>query len=89
MDPVDALAAVNSHISEGRRSASEFRAGEKLRTRNGTTIDVMSVGGSQTALRATAASPTIGAEPRSARVVEADIPCSNGVVHKIDGVLLR
>ena len=89
VDPVAAPAAVNSHIKDGRHTASEFRAGQKLRTRNGTTIDVVSAQDGQVVLSPTPGRFSLGMKPEHAKIVQADIPCSNGIVQKVDDVLVR
>jgi uncharacterized surface protein with fasciclin (FAS1) repeats len=89
MDPVAAPAAVNAHIVDGRLTASELRAGQKLRTRNGTAIDVVSAQGGQVVLSPTPARFSLGMKPEHAKIIQADIACSNGIVQKIDDVLVR
>jgi len=89
IDPVAAPAAVNSHILDGRHPASAFRGGEKLRTRNGTTIDVASAPGGQVTLSPTPGRFSLGMKPEQAKIIQGDIPCSNGVIHKVDDVLVR
>jgi uncharacterized surface protein with fasciclin (FAS1) repeats len=89
MDPVAAPAAVNAHILDGRHPASEFRAGTKLPTRNGTTIDVASAQGGQITLSPTPGRFSLGMKPEQAKIIQGDIACSNGIIHKVDDVLVR
>lgn len=89
IDPVGAPAVVNSHIVDGRVTSSELRPGQALRTRNGTTIEVASGQGGQVVLRPGPAPFSVGAAPEAAQIVQGDIQCSNGVIHKIDDVLVR
>ena len=89
MDPVAAPAAVNSHILDGRHPASAIRAGDKLRTRNGTTIDVAAAQGGQVTLSPTPGRFSLGMKPEEAKIIQADIACSNGIIHKVDDVLVR
>lgn len=89
MDPVAAPAAVNAHIVDGRITASELRGGQKLRTRNGTTIDVASAQGGQVTLSPTPGRFSLGMKPEQAKIVQADIACSNGIIQKVDDVLVR
>ena len=89
MDPVAAPAAVNAHIVDGRITASELRGGQKLRTRNGTTIDVAAAQGGQVTLSPTPGRFSLGMKPEQAKIIQGDIACSNGVIHKVDDVLVR
>lgn len=89
MDPVAAPAAVNAHILDGRHPASEFTAGQTLRTRNGTTIDVAAAQDGLVTLSPTAGRFTFGLKSEQARIVQADVPCSNGLIHKVNDVLVR
>jgi uncharacterized surface protein with fasciclin (FAS1) repeats len=89
MDPVAAPAVVNSHIVDGRHPASELKAGEKLVTRNGTAIEIVSAQGGKVALRPAPTRFSVGAKGEQANIVQADIPCANGIIEKIDDVLVR
>jgi uncharacterized surface protein with fasciclin (FAS1) repeats len=93
IDPIRAPAVVNAHIIDGRHPASEVRGRDRVtfRTRNGNEL-IVQRGGDGTYML-TAGAGGFGAGGRypmePARVVQADIPCSNGVVHIVDSVLVR
>jgi uncharacterized surface protein with fasciclin (FAS1) repeats len=93
IDPVRAPAVVNAHIIDGRHMASEVRDQDRMmmRTRNGNELVVQR--GADGHYTLTAGAGGFGAGGRytmePARVVQADIPCSNGVVHIVDNVLVR
>ena len=89
MDPVLAPNVVNAHIVDGRFGVEALRAGMSLRSRSGQTIEVVSVEGGPVTLRPGRGGFSVGARAADAHVVQADIPCSNGVIHKIDHVLVR
>ena len=89
MDPVAAPAVVNSHVVDGRITASELRPGRMLRTRNGTAIEVVSAQGGRVALRPAPSRFSVGASSEQAKIVQADIACSNGIIQKVDDVLVR
>lgn len=82
-DPVLAVAAVNAHIVQGRIPASALGEGLRLVTLAGTPLTIGNTPGAERGVTVTAG-PNI-----TARVVQRDIPCSNGVVHTIDRVLVR
>ena len=88
IDPVLAPNVVNAHIVDGRIGADQLRPGMSLRSRSGGSIQVVDEGG-RLALRPGPGGFSIGARPADAHVVQPDIGCSNGVVHKIDHVLVR
>lgn len=62
-----------------------------VRTRNGTELVIQRGGDGHYTLTPVAGGFGAGGTSRlqPARVVQADIPCSNGVVHIIDNVLVR
>jgi uncharacterized surface protein with fasciclin (FAS1) repeats len=82
LDPVLGPASVNARILDGRYTSASLPAGETIttRTRAGNTITVSSHGGKVT---------ITGHGGSTALVIRADIPCSNGVIHVIDHVLLK
>jgi uncharacterized surface protein with fasciclin (FAS1) repeats len=83
-DPVLAAAAIQAHIVQGRMPAASLSQGVRVSTLAGTPLTFSGPGsagepgGSVTA-----------AEGVTARIVQGDIPCSNGVIHGIDRVLIR
>ncbi|WP_237216497.1 fasciclin domain-containing protein [Falsiroseomonas oryziterrae] len=82
-DPVLAAAAINSHIVPGRIPAAALAEGLRLVTMAGTPITIGNTPGAERGV-------TVSAGPNvSARVVQRDIPCANGMVHGIDRVLVR
>ena len=89
IDPVLAPNVVNAHIVDGRVGADALRPGLSLRARSGGTIDVTAGQGGGLVLRPGRGGFSVGARPADAHIVQADIPCSNGVIHKIDHVLVR
>jgi uncharacterized surface protein with fasciclin (FAS1) repeats len=89
IDPVLAPAVVNAHIVDGRIGADQLRPGMSLRSRSGGTIEVVAEQGGQLALRPGPGGFSVGARPADAHIVQPDIGCTNGVVHKIDHVLVR
>ena len=89
MDPVLAPNVVNAHIVDGRIAADQLRPGMSLRSRSGASIEVVAGSDGKLALRPGPGGFSIGARPADAHVVQPGIGCSNGVVHKIDHVLVR
>ncbi|MGG5890069.1 fasciclin domain-containing protein [Falsiroseomonas sp. HC035] len=79
-DPVLAPAAVGAHIVQGRRNAASMSQAGQLRSMAGTPLNATTSGGVTT---------VTGAGGVQAHVTRADIACSNGFIHAIDGVLLR
>jgi len=80
---------VNAHIVDGRYGAAQLRPGTALRSRSGGTVEVVSAGGDDVRLRPGPGGFSIGARSEDARIVQADITCGNGVIHKIDHLLVR
>ena len=58
-------------------------------TRNGTAIEVVSAQGGKVALRPAPTRFSVGTKGGQANIVQADIPCANGIIEKIDDVLVR
>lgn len=93
IDPVRAPAVVNAHIVDGKHMASEVRGQERVttRTRNGNELIIQRGDDGRYTLAPGrggfgAGGANVG---QPAHVVQADIPCSNGVVHVVDRVLVR
>lgn len=82
-DPVLAAAAIQAHIVQGRIPAAALGQFTRLTTLAGTPLSFTGPGGSERGAQVTAAQNV------TARVTQGDIPCSNGVIHGIDGVLIR
>lgn len=82
-DPVLASAAIQAHIVQGRIPASALGQGVRLTTMAGTPLTFAGPGGSERGAQITAGQNV------TARVTQGDIPCSNGVIHGIDTVLIR
>lgn len=83
-DPVLAAAAMQAHIVQQRMPAASLVQVGQVRTMAGTPLTFSGPRG------AGEAGPTVtAAEGVTARVVQGDIPCANGVIHGIDRVLIR
>ncbi len=82
-DPILATAAVQAHIVQGRFPGAALSQGVQLTTQAGSVLTFGRPSGSEQGATISTAS---GA---SARIVQADIPCSNGMIHGIDHVLIR
>jgi uncharacterized surface protein with fasciclin (FAS1) repeats len=79
-DPVLAAAAINTHVVQGRLPAAALAPTMRVTSAAGTPLTFNRDGNVTT---------VTAAEGVSARVVQGDIACSNGVIHSIDRVLLR
>lgn len=79
-DPVLAAAAINAHVVQGRLPAAALAPNMRVTSAAGTPLTFNRDGNVTT---------VTAAEGVSARVVQGDIACSNGVIHGIDRVLLR
>lgn len=82
-DPVLARAALQAHIVQARLPASALAAGVRIQTMAGTPLSTSAIPGGERAVTVTAG------QGISARIVQADIPCSNGLIQGIDHVLIR
>ncbi len=82
-DPVLAVAAVQAHLVQGRIPAAALADGLRLTTIAGTPLAIQTGSGPERQVTVSAG------EQVSARVVQPDIPCANGVIHGIDRALLR
>jgi uncharacterized surface protein with fasciclin (FAS1) repeats len=88
MDPVLAPAVVNAHLVDGRHTAAEVQAGASTQsfiTRNGNELRLARGADGRFALQPQGR----GRRAVEGHVVRADIPCSNGVIHLVDAVLVR
>jgi uncharacterized surface protein with fasciclin (FAS1) repeats len=88
MDPVLAPAVVNAHIIDGKHTAAEVQAGastQSFTTRNGNELRLVRGADGRFALQPQGR----GRRAVEGHVVRADIPCSNGVIHLVDTVLIR
>ncbi len=73
-DPVKLKAILTYHVVPGRLTSDKVLAGAPLKTVQGQTL--------------TASKSDSGVTIDTANLVKADIPCSNGVIHVIDAVVL-
>jgi uncharacterized surface protein with fasciclin (FAS1) repeats len=81
-DPLLATAAIQAHIVNGRIPAAALAQGVQLTSFAGTPLSIAAAGGDRTA--------TInGPGGITARIVQGDIACTNGVIHGIDHALIR
>ncbi len=81
-DPVLATAAIQAHIVNGRIPDAALAQGVQLTSFAGTPLSIVAAGGDRAA--------TIkGPGGITARIVQADIACTNGVIHGIDHALVR
>jgi len=82
-DPVLAGAAMQAHVVQGRMPAAALAAGMSVHTMAGTPLTTAAAPGAERTVTVTAMQGV------TARVVQADIPCANGVIQGIDRVLIR
>lgn len=93
IDPIRAPAVVNAHIFDGKHVASEVRSQDRavFRSRNGNELVLQRGTDGRYTLTPGAGGFGGGGGSRRmepAHVVQADIPCSNGVIHIVDRVLV-
>jgi uncharacterized surface protein with fasciclin (FAS1) repeats len=92
IDPIRAPAVVNAHIFDGKHTAGEVRMHDRIafRSRNGNELVLQRGTDGRYTLTPGAGGYGAGGTPRMepAHVVQADIPCSNGVIHIVDRVLV-
>jgi uncharacterized surface protein with fasciclin (FAS1) repeats len=82
-DPVLAAAAIQAHIVQGRMPAAALAQGVQVSTIAGSPLGFARPAGGEQGV-------TINAPGNvTARIVQADIPCSNGIIHGIDRALIR
>ncbi|WP_043341495.1 fasciclin domain-containing protein [Belnapia moabensis] len=93
VDPVRGPAVVNAQMIDGRHMAREVEGRDRVtvRTRNGNMLLIQRGADGQYTLVPERGGFGAGGirQVEPAHVVQADIPCSNGVVHIVDRVLVR
>ncbi|MBL6454496.1 fasciclin domain-containing protein [Belnapia sp. T6] len=93
VDPVRGPAVVNAQMIDGRHLAREVQGRDRVtvRTRNGNQLLIQRESDGQYTLTPERGGFGAGGirQVDPAHVVQADIPCSNGVVHIVDRVLVR
>jgi uncharacterized surface protein with fasciclin (FAS1) repeats len=88
MDPYVAPAVVSAHIIDGKHTAAEVQAGastQSMTTRNGNELKLVRGADGRFSLQPQGR----GRRAVDGHVVRADIPCSNGVIHLVDTVLIK
>ena len=88
MDPYVAPAVVSAHIIDGRHTGAEVQAGasaQSMMTRNGNELKLVRGADGKFVLQPQGR----GRRAVEGHVVRADIPCSNGVIHLVDTVLIK
>jgi len=92
-DPIRGPAVINAQIIDGKHVASEVRGQQRvtMRTRNGNELIIERESSGHYSITPGAGGfGAGGTHPvQSAHVVQADVPCSNGVIHIVDRVLVR
>jgi uncharacterized surface protein with fasciclin (FAS1) repeats len=92
-DPIRGPAVLNAHIIDGKHMASEVRSQQeaRVRTRNGNELILQRQPDGHYSITPGPGGFGAGGSRRlqPARAVQVDIPCSNGVVHIVDHVLVR
>ena len=79
-DPAQLASILTYHVATGERRSFELSDHMKLRTANGAALRIL--------IDAASGAVTVRGSQGSARVIQADVLCSNGVAHVIDAVLL-
>jgi uncharacterized surface protein with fasciclin (FAS1) repeats len=87
VNPVTAPAVVNAHIVDGKIASADLqgRSSASFQTRNGNELRLVRGQDGRFVLMPQGR----GRRAVEGHVVRADIPCSNGVVHLVDTVLIR
>ena len=87
MNPVLAPAVVNAHIVDGKITAADLQgqSSASFHTRNGNELKLVRGQDGRFVLMPQGR----GRRAVEGRVVRADIPCSNGVIHLVDTVLIK
>jgi len=88
MDPYVAPAVVSAHIIDGKHTGAEVQAGasaQSMMTRNGNELKLVRGDDGRFVLMPQGR----GRRAVEGHVVRADIPCSNGVIHLVDTVLIK
>jgi uncharacterized surface protein with fasciclin (FAS1) repeats len=88
MDPYVAPAVVSAHIIDGKHTGAEVQAGasaQSMMTRNGNELKLVRGDDGRFVLMPQGR----GRRAVEGRVMRADIPCSNGVIHLVDTVLIK
>jgi uncharacterized surface protein with fasciclin (FAS1) repeats len=92
-DPIRGPAVVNAHIVDGKHMAGDVTGQQQVtaRTRNGNELIIKrEPDGRYSITPGTGGFRSGGANRiQPAHVVQADVPCSNGVIHIVDRVLVR
>ena len=93
IDPIRGPAVMNAHIVDGRVVSNDVTGQDRvqLRTRNGNLLTIQRQSDGTYTLRPERGGFGMGGANAipAAHVVQADILCSNGVVHVVDQVLVR
>lgn len=87
MNPVTAPAVVNAHIVDGKITSSDLQgqSSASFQTRNGNELKLVRGSDGRFALMPQGR----GRRAVEGHVVRGDIPCSNGVIHLVDTVLIK
>jgi uncharacterized surface protein with fasciclin (FAS1) repeats len=92
-DPIRGPAVINGQIIDGKYTASDVRGQQevRLRTRNGNELLLQRQPDGHYSITPGPGGFSPGGSPRvqPARAIQVDVPCSNGVVHIVDHVLVR
>jgi uncharacterized surface protein with fasciclin (FAS1) repeats len=92
-DPIRGPAVVNAQIIDGKHMASDVRGQQEVRmqTRNGNELLIERQADGRYSITPGAGGFGAGGTHRiqAGHVIQADIPCSNGVIHIVDRVLVH
>jgi uncharacterized surface protein with fasciclin (FAS1) repeats len=93
IDPIRAPAVLNAQIIDGKHVASDVRGQDhvSVRTRNGNELIIQRESDGRYGITPGAGGFGAGGTHRiqTAHVLQADVPCSNGVIHIVDRVLVH